>query len=61
LTMKNAAFGDVTPGGSCKNRGFGGTFRLYHKGDKNRRARNVSSKQKPKHVAKKKKKKRRRT
>jgi hypothetical protein len=33
----------VTPCGSCENRRFGGTYRLYHQGDKNRRARNVSS------------------
>jgi hypothetical protein len=38
--MKNAVFWDVTLCGSCKNRRFGGTYRLHHKGDKNRRARN---------------------
>jgi hypothetical protein len=27
--------GDVTPRGSCKNRRFGGTWRLLHQGDKN--------------------------
>jgi hypothetical protein len=45
LAVKNAIFWDVTPCGSCKNRRFGGTYRLHHQGDKNRRARNVSSKQ----------------
>jgi hypothetical protein len=35
---------------SCKNRRFGGTERLHHQGDKNRRARNVSSKQQPTHT-----------
>jgi hypothetical protein len=30
-------------GGYCKNRHFGGMNRLHHQGDKNRRARNVSS------------------
>jgi hypothetical protein len=27
---KNGVFWDVTPCGSCKNRRFGGTYRLYH-------------------------------
>jgi hypothetical protein len=27
--MKNAVFWDITPCGSCKNRCFGGTYRLY--------------------------------
>jgi hypothetical protein len=36
VTMKNAVFWDVTPRGSCKNRRFGGTYRLLHQGDKNR-------------------------
>jgi hypothetical protein len=40
LTVKNAVFWDVTPCGSCKNQCFGGTYRLHHQGDKNRRARN---------------------
>jgi hypothetical protein len=31
--MKNAAFWDVTPCGSCKNRCFGGTHLLHHQGD----------------------------
>jgi hypothetical protein len=33
--MKNDGFWDVTPCGSCKNRRFGGTWRLLHQGDKN--------------------------
>jgi hypothetical protein len=36
VTMKNGVFWDVTPYGSCKNRRFGGTWRLLHQGDKNR-------------------------
>jgi hypothetical protein len=32
VTMKNAVFWDVTPCGSCKNRGFEGTYRLHHQG-----------------------------
>jgi hypothetical protein len=43
VTMKYAVFWNVTPCGSCKNRCFGGTYRLHHQGDKNRRAGNVSS------------------
>jgi hypothetical protein len=34
--MKNGVFWDVTPCGSCRNRRFGGTYRLLHQGDKNR-------------------------
>jgi hypothetical protein len=30
--MKNCVFSDVTPCGSCKNRRFGGTYRLFHQG-----------------------------
>jgi hypothetical protein len=41
--MKNAVFKDLAPYGSFKSRHFGGTFRLHHQGDKNRRDRNVSS------------------
>jgi hypothetical protein len=42
--MKNSVFWDVTPRGFCKNRRFGGTYRLHHQGAKNRRAKkNVSS------------------
>jgi hypothetical protein len=36
VTMKNGVFWDVMPCGSCKNRRFGGTWRLLHQGDKNR-------------------------
>jgi hypothetical protein len=43
VTKKNVIFWDVTPCGSCKNRRFGGTYRLHHQGDKNQGARNVSS------------------
>jgi hypothetical protein len=32
--MKNADFWDVTPYGCCKNRLFGGTYRLHHQGNK---------------------------
>jgi hypothetical protein len=32
----NGVFCVVTPCGSCKNRRFGGTWRLLHQGDKNR-------------------------
>jgi hypothetical protein len=35
VTVKNGVFWVVTPCGSCKNRRFGGTWRL-HQGDKNR-------------------------
>jgi hypothetical protein len=34
VTMKNGVFWDVTPCGSCKNRRFGGTWRLVHQGDR---------------------------
>jgi hypothetical protein len=37
-TLKKPAFSDVTPCGSCKNRSFGGKYRLCHQDDKNRRA-----------------------
>jgi hypothetical protein len=44
LTMKNAILWDVMLCGSCKNRRFGGTFRFYRQGDKNRLPKNnVSS------------------
>jgi hypothetical protein len=36
VTMKNGVFWDVTPCGSCNNRRFGGTWRLFHQGYKNR-------------------------
>jgi hypothetical protein len=35
MTLKNAIFWDVKSCGSCKNRRFGGTYRLRHQGDKN--------------------------
>jgi hypothetical protein len=34
-TVKICVFWVVTPCGSCKNRRFGGTWRLLHQGDKN--------------------------
>jgi hypothetical protein len=34
--LKRGVFWVVTPCGSCKNRRFGGTWRLLHQGDKNR-------------------------
>jgi hypothetical protein len=40
VTMKDAVIWGVTPYGSCKNRRFGGTYRLHHQGGKNQRARN---------------------
>jgi hypothetical protein len=41
--LKNVIFYDVTPCGSCKNRGFDGIYRLHHIDNKNRWARsNVS-------------------
>jgi hypothetical protein len=36
IHLKNGVFWVVTPCGSCKNRRFGGTWRLLHQGDKNR-------------------------
>jgi hypothetical protein len=33
VTMKNGVFWDITPCGYCKNRRFGGTWRLLHQGD----------------------------
>jgi hypothetical protein len=41
--MKNGVFWVVTPCGSCKNRRFGGTWRLLHQGDNNRWTRNNTS------------------
>jgi hypothetical protein len=38
--MENFVFWDIRLCGSCKNRRFGGTYRLHHLGDKNGRARN---------------------
>jgi hypothetical protein len=36
LFLKNGVFWVVTPCGSCKNRRYGGTWRLLHHGDRNR-------------------------
>jgi hypothetical protein len=36
MWKKNGIFWDVMLHGSCKNRRFGGTYRLLHQGDKNR-------------------------
>jgi hypothetical protein len=36
VTMKNGVFWVVTPCSSCKNRRFGGTWRLLHQGERNR-------------------------
>jgi hypothetical protein len=41
--MKNGVCLDITPCGSCKNRYFGGEYRLHHQGD-NRRATNNAAK-----------------
>jgi hypothetical protein len=38
--MKISVFTNVTPCGFCRNRRFGGMYRLHHQGDKNRQARN---------------------
>jgi hypothetical protein len=35
--MKNAVFWDVTYCGSCKNRYFGGSYRLHPQGENNQR------------------------
>jgi hypothetical protein len=43
VTIKNAVFRDVTSCGACKNRSFGGTYRLHYQGEKNQRARNSVS------------------
>jgi hypothetical protein len=39
VSLKNAVLWNATPCGSCKNQRFGGTYRLHHQGDKNRRDR----------------------
>jgi hypothetical protein len=39
-SLKNGVFWDATSCDFCNNRRFGGTYRLHHQGDKNRRARN---------------------
>jgi hypothetical protein len=43
ISEKNGVFWVVPPCGSCKNRRFGGTWRLLHQGDKNRWTRNNTS------------------
>jgi hypothetical protein len=40
VATKNAIFWDVRLCGSCKNQRFGGMYRLYYQGEKNRRTRN---------------------
>jgi hypothetical protein len=35
--MKNVVFWDVMQHGSCKDRRFGGTYRIHHYGDENKR------------------------
>jgi hypothetical protein len=51
--MKNGVFWVVTQCGSCKNRRFGGTWRLLQQGDKNRCTRNnTGSNQQPTHAVK---------
>jgi hypothetical protein len=53
MTMNNVVFCDVTPSGSCKNRHFGRTYRLFHQGEEIRLATyNVRNKSYPKHTAK---------
>jgi hypothetical protein len=44
--MNNAVLFDVMPCGTCKNRRFGGTYRLHHHGkEKHRTRNNVSNNQ----------------
>jgi hypothetical protein len=43
LYIKNVVFCDVTPRGSCKNRRFGGTYRVHLQTEKNQQARNKVS------------------
>jgi hypothetical protein len=50
--MMNSVFWDVTLCGCCKNRRFGGVYRLHHQDEKNYRARNVSSSYQLKHAVK---------
>jgi hypothetical protein len=38
--MNNTIFLDVMPCSLCKNRRFGGTYHLYHQGEKHQQARN---------------------
>jgi hypothetical protein len=42
-SLKNAAFWNEMPRGSCNNRRFGGTYRLHYQSEKNRRAGNKVS------------------
>jgi hypothetical protein len=39
----NIVFWDVTPCGSCKNKHFGGTYRLHHQDEKNQPTRKTLS------------------
>jgi hypothetical protein len=49
--LKNCVFWDVTPCGSCKNRRFGGSYRLHQQGDKSGWTRNsVSCNWQPTHL-----------
>jgi hypothetical protein len=41
--IKNTVFWDVTPCESCKNRRFGGKYRLHYQNDKIGELNNVSS------------------
>jgi hypothetical protein len=53
VIRKNAIFWDVTQCSCCRNRRFGGTYRLHHQGDSYRRTKsNVSSNQRPSNAAK---------
>jgi hypothetical protein len=52
VTMKNAVSWTVKLRGSCKNRRFGGPYRLHYQGEWNKlNGINVSIKQQPKHIA----------
>jgi hypothetical protein len=41
VIMKNVVFWDVFPCGSCKNRRFGGAYRLHPQDENNQRAKNT--------------------
>jgi hypothetical protein len=41
--MRNIAFRDVSPCGSCKNRLFGGAYRLQLQGEINQRTMNTAA------------------
>jgi hypothetical protein len=43
MAMKNVVFWDINLCGSCKNRRFGGKYRLHHQVNKKRRARDILS------------------